>query len=67
MKLTYDSKADALYLTLADTPSAKSDEIRPGVIIDYDDQGRVIGVEVLHVQKQFPDADLTRMQLDLAS
>lgn len=67
MKLAYDAAADALYLTLSDSKPAESDEVRPGVVIDYDDQGRVVGVEILHVRKQFPDADLTRMQLDLAS
>jgi uncharacterized protein YuzE len=66
MKLAYDAAADALYLTLSDSKHAESDEVRPGVVIDYDDQGRVVGVEILHVRKQFPDADLTRMQLDLA-
>lgn len=67
MKLAYDATADALYLTLSDSNPAESDEVRPGVVIDYDAQGRVVGVEILHVRKQFPDADLSRMQLDLAS
>ena len=67
MKLAYDSAADALSLTLSDASPTESDEVRPGVVIDYDAQGRVVGVEILHVRKQFPDADLTRMQLDLAS
>lgn len=67
MKLAYDAATDALYLTLSDAAPIESDEVRPGLVIDYDDKGRPVGVEILHVSKQFPDADLTRMQLDLAS
>jgi len=67
VKLAYDASTDALYLTLSDAPPVESDEVRPGLVIDYDDQGRAVGVEILHVRKQFPDADLTRLQLDLAS
>ncbi len=67
MKLQYDAKVDALYVRLADVPVAESEELRPGVVLDYDDQGRVVGVELLNVKKQLPNADVTTMQLDLAS
>jgi uncharacterized protein YuzE len=67
VKLAYDAAADALYLTLDESPPADTQELRPGIIADLDAQGRVVGIEILNLRKQFPGADLNRMQLDLAS
>ncbi len=47
MKLKVDQRADALYLTLTETPASWSEEISPGIIVDYDDQDRVVGIEIL--------------------
>jgi uncharacterized protein YuzE len=45
MKLTIDEEADALYLDLDETPAVESEEISPGVILDYNSEGRVTGIE----------------------
>lgn len=48
MKVTYDKKVDALYITLK--PKAKvsrTKKVTPSVLIDYDSSGKVVGVEVL--------------------
>ena len=47
MKVTYDRKMDILRITLSDSDIAESDEEAPGVIVDYDDKGRVAGLEIL--------------------
>ena len=47
MKLTVDRQADALYLNLDETPAAESEEISPGIILDYNAEGKVVGVEML--------------------
>jgi hypothetical protein len=39
MKLTIDKEADALYLDLDETPAVESEEISPGVILDYNSEG----------------------------
>ncbi|MCH7527883.1 MAG: DUF2283 domain-containing protein [Planctomycetes bacterium] len=67
MKLYYDPDVDALYLRLADVTVADSEEVRPGVILDFDDQDRVVAVEILNVKKHFPNADVKRLQLEVAS
>ncbi len=54
MKLTVDHEADALHLRLVDVPATESDEISPGVIIDYDESNQVIGIEVLGLSKRRP-------------
>lgn len=52
MKIEFDPIADALYVELADGDVEESEEIKPGVIMDYDADGNVIGVEVLYVSKR---------------
>lgn len=66
MKLHYDPEVDALYLRLGDVPIVESDEVRPGVVLDYDAQQRVVGVEFLHVTRQFPQADVKRMLVEMS-
>ena len=52
MKATYDPEIDILNIVLADTPVEESDESKPGVILDYDKDGNVIGIEILNVSKR---------------
>lgn len=66
MKLEYDSAADAAYIKLNDAEVVDSEELRPGVIVDYDAQDRVVGIEILHVQKSRPDINLGSLELETA-
>lgn len=61
MKLKIDHEADALYLTLVDSLAASSEEVSPGLIVDYDVNGRAVGFEMLHLSKRAPDADVQRL------
>ncbi len=56
MRLTYDPEADALTLRLSDGAVESSEEVAPNVILDFDIEGRVIGIEVLFVS-ELPDAN----------
>ena len=47
MRVTYDQEADCLRIILNDEDVEESDEDKPGVIIDYDKQGNVVGLEIL--------------------
>jgi uncharacterized protein YuzE len=49
MKIEHDQKADAMYIRLRAGKVAESDEVRPGLVFDFDDQGRVLGIEMLDV------------------
>ncbi|MCS6774803.1 MAG: DUF2283 domain-containing protein [Thermoflexales bacterium] len=64
MKIRVDQQADALYLSLSDEPAHSSEEVSPGVILDYDEQHRVVGIEVLHLSKRVPEADLCRLSFE---
>ena len=52
MKIEFDQIADALYVQLRDGDVEKTEEIRPGMILDYDANGDVLGVEILNVSKR---------------
>ncbi len=52
MKLEFDPAADAVYLEIADKDVERSEQIKPGIVIDYDVDGNVVGVEVLYVSKR---------------
>lgn len=47
MKSRYDREADALYVQLADATNVGSEEVRPGIMLDFDAAGRVVGIEIL--------------------
>ena len=49
MKIEYDPKADAMYIRLIAGTVVESDEVRPGVVFDFDAAGRVLGIEMLDV------------------
>jgi uncharacterized protein YuzE len=51
MKVTYDPDTDVLSIVLSDAPVQQSDEDKPGVILDYDAHGRVVGVEILDASR----------------
>ncbi len=54
MKLRIDRKADALYLRLDDSKIIESEEVAPGIIVDFDSRNKVVGVEVLDVSGRSP-------------
>ena len=47
MKISYDPKADALYIRLRTTKIDESDEISEGIVVDYDVAGKPVGIEFL--------------------
>ncbi|HEV8310346.1 MAG TPA: DUF2283 domain-containing protein [Methylomirabilota bacterium] len=52
MKVTYDEATDTLTVIFRDAPVAESDEDKPGVILDYDQAGNLVSVEVLEASKR---------------
>ena len=51
MKTLYDPKADALYVRFAQAAVVESEEVAPGVVLDFDDEGRIVGFEVIEARK----------------
>ena len=52
MKVTYDTRTDTMQIILTDSPVNESDEDKPGVVVDYDGSGNVVGMEILGASKR---------------
>ena len=52
MKVTYDPEVDVLRILFSSVPIEESDEDKPGVILDYDKDGNVVGIEILDASKR---------------
>lgn len=52
MKFDYDPEVDALYVRLNEADIIESEEVQPGIILDFDENGKVAGVEVLNASKR---------------
>lgn len=66
MKVTVDKEADALYMRLSDTRIHDSEEVKPGVILDYDEQNNLVGIEILRVSERVPSATLKSIRVESA-
>ncbi len=64
MKLNVDKEADALYLRLDDSPIVESEEVSPGVVLDYNASNEVVGVEMLHLSKRSSRLNLSALQFE---
>lgn len=52
MKVLYDPKSDVVRMIFSRAPVEESDEVRPGVILDYDKDGNIVGMEILDASKR---------------
>lgn len=66
MKLKVDPEADALYLRLDDSQIIESEEVAPGVVLDFNEQSQVVGVEILGISKRAPNLNPRELQFQTA-
>ena len=52
MKVKYDQEVDVLTIELSNAPVEESDEDKPGIILDYDKDGNIVGIEILNASKR---------------
>lgn len=65
MKVHFDEKADALYLRLDDSKIIESEEVQPGIVLDFNQAKQVVGIEILRVKDRVPLANLRQMQFEV--
>jgi uncharacterized protein YuzE len=60
MRVRVDHGADAVYLNLTDRPIKESEQVAEGIVVDYDAEGRIVGVEILDASKRTDDPDVLK-------
>jgi len=61
MRISYDEKTDALYVRLKETPYYQSDELKEGVLLDYDKKGNLVGIEILDASEYLSQEELASL------
>jgi uncharacterized protein YuzE len=69
MKLNYYSETDSLYIDLSEKPSVESKEISEGVVLDYDETGALVGIDIDNASKkvQLKELFLNKLPSDIHS
>ncbi len=60
MRVRVDHAADAIYLNLTDRPIKDSEEVADGIVVDYDAEGRIVGIEILDASKRTDDPEVLK-------
>jgi uncharacterized protein YuzE len=62
MKVSYDKETDIVRVIFSDVAVEESDEVRPGVIVDFDAAGGVVGLEILDASRRMPNPQIVEVQ-----
>lgn len=66
MRLRIDHESDALYFRLDESEIIESEEVQPGIILDFDREGKVSGIEILSLSTRVPTEKLRMLQFETA-
>ena len=64
MRLKVDRESDALYFRLDESAVVESEEVQPGVVLDFDGQGTVVGIELLNLSARVAPEKLRILQFE---
>ncbi|MBF0566426.1 MAG: DUF2283 domain-containing protein [Nitrospirae bacterium] len=65
MRLKVDKENDVLYFRLDEAAIVESEEVEPGVILDFNPDGKVVGIEILQLSKRIPPDQLKILQYEM--
>jgi uncharacterized protein YuzE len=65
VKISYDPKADALYIKFQEGSAARTRKVEEGMLVDVDGGGRLVGIEIIGMKGRIPIPELGRIILDL--
>jgi len=64
MKVKYDKETDVLYITFSKNKIKESYEDKPGIVIDYDKKGSIVGIEILDASRKMSNP--TKVEYEIA-
>ena len=66
MRVHFDQESDAIYFRLDDSKIVESEEVKPGIVLDFNEQNQVVGVEILNAGKRVSESSLKQMHFEVA-
>ena len=65
MKVKVDLESDVLYIQLTDDKIEESEEVTPGLIVDFDKKGQIVGIGIHEIKKRIPLKNLSKIDVEL--
>jgi uncharacterized protein YuzE len=65
MRMRYDKMDDALYLRLDESKVVDSEEVQAGIVLDFNSDDQVVGIEVLDLRRRLPSADPKQLKFEV--
>ncbi len=65
MRVKLDKESDALYIRIDESEIVESEEVEPGIILDFSADGRVVGIEVLGLSSRIKSKEKATLQLEM--
>ncbi len=65
MRVKFDKESDALYVRIDESEIVESEEVEPGIILDFSADGRVVGIEVLGLSNRTKTKQKATLQLEM--
>lgn len=65
MHITYDTKADALYIRLKDGEFRRNREVEPGIVLDIGENDELLGIEILDAAAKLDMSDITKVSIEM--
>lgn len=62
MKFNYDPDTDSLYIDLSEKASVDSQEVSPDIVLDFDDEGHLVGIDIQHASQS---VNLSRIDVQI--
>ncbi|MBU1685674.1 DUF2283 domain-containing protein [Patescibacteria group bacterium] len=66
MRINYDEVDDAMYIRFSEGEYYQSDEVKEGVILDFDKEGKIIALELLDVSKRLPKTSMDSINFEIS-
>jgi len=64
MKVKYDAEVDVMRIIFSEAEISESDEEKPGIILDYDNKGNIVGIEILNASKKIANPKSVEYEID---
>ena len=64
MKIEYSKTADALYVYFREVEAARSEDVQEGIVVDFGDEGQLVGIEILDVSSRLSVKNLVNVSIE---